>query len=203
MATKRKTARKAKRTVKKKKRAVKKKVRAKKRVVKKAKKKIARKIKPLLYDRKTEPMITVALVKTVGKLEYRRYWERIAKLVNESVIDDVVVACFEVIAEWKELRAHRAIKDFWGVYPDESRYVTGSVSVDTGAAGDVDQRAAEAAWRGKYGDKTRFRPRPECVQALKRAVKAITGEAIEKPEVFRDWCKKNKPAILKAENKRD
>jgi hypothetical protein len=164
--------------------------------------KFAKKLKRLFDEKQLDPMILTALVKTLGKLKHTKYWEEIAKL-TEHWDDDLVVACFDVIGEWKELRAHRQIQNFWNTYPEEGKWVTGSVTVDTGAAGDVDQRAAEAAWRAKYGNKNRYRARAECVRALKRAVKEITGQDLKKPAEFREWCSKNRAALNKAKHKRD
>ncbi|MHC4859174.1 MAG: HEAT repeat domain-containing protein, partial [Planctomycetota bacterium] len=83
--------------------------------------KIAKKLKRLFDVKKLDPLILTSLVKTIGKLEYTKYWEEIAKLL-EHWDDDVVVACFVVLGEWKELRAHRHIQNFWNTYPEEGKW---------------------------------------------------------------------------------
>jgi HEAT repeat protein len=165
-------------------------------------KEVARGLLPLLEDDDTDAKILEALVLTLGKLEWTRDWEAICDLITHDD-DGVVIACFEVLGKWKELRAWREIQIFWDTYPEDGKFATGGVTVDTGAAGDTDQRAAKAKWKAKYGNKAKQRPRPECVQALKRAVKEMTGEELEKPAEFRVWCSDNKDQIKAAERKRD
>lgn len=165
-------------------------------------KEVARGVKPLIETKKTDAKILAALIRTLGTLQYTREWEAISDLISHDE-DIVTIACFDVLGQWKELRAWREMQTFWDVYPEGGKWSTGSVSVDTGASGTTDQRAAKAKWKAKYGNKAKQRPRPDCVKALKAAIKQITGEELKKPAEFRRWRKENKQKIKAAERKRD
>ena len=155
----------------------------------------------LLENDKEDPKVLAALVYSIGVLSYTKAWEEIADLIAHDS-DDVVIACFWTIGEWKDLRVHREIQVFWDMYPEEGRFATGTVNVDTGTSGNADAKAAKAKWQAKYGNANKLRPRPKCVKALKACVKKMTGEKIEKPADWRKWCKKNKRAIKRAKNKK-
>ena len=163
---------------------------------------IGKKAVHLLRDDKLDPKILTQVIRTIGILEYRKAWEDIADLIAHEK-DEVVVACFDVFRDWKDIRGWREMQMFWDMYPADGKWATGSVTVDTGAAGDVDARAAKAKWKAKYGNKAKQRPRPDCVKALKGALLAITGEELKKPAEFREWCSNHKPQIKAAERRRD
>jgi hypothetical protein len=156
----------------------------------------------LIEDDKEDPKVLAALVYTLGVLEYTKAWEEIADLIGHED-DKVVIACFWTFGEWKELRAWRDFQNFWDMYPEEGKWATGTVKVDTGAAGTADADAAKAKWKAKYGNAAKLRPRPDCVKALKEAVEKITGKKIEKPDDWREWCKENKRLLKAAKKKRD
>ncbi len=164
-------------------------------------KEIGKRTLRLLTDDKTPPKVLAQLVYTLGALRYTKAWEPITELIAHDD-DGVVIAAFRVVGDWKELRAWREIQNFWDMYPEEGKFQTGTVKVDTGAAGTKDQKAAKRKWMAKYGNKRKQRVRPECVKALKEAVKKITGEDLKKPEEFREWCRAHKAEIKKAERRR-
>jgi hypothetical protein len=116
--------------------------------------------------------------------------------------DDVVVAVFNVLGKWKELRCCLDLQAFWDSYPTEGTWSTGSVTVDTGAAGSADATAAKAKWQAKYGGRRKQRARPECVKALKAAIYEITGEELVKPDEFRVWRSDHKMEIRAAKRRR-
>ncbi|MCU0726807.1 MAG: HEAT repeat domain-containing protein [Planctomycetes bacterium] len=164
--------------------------------------KIVPKLMPMLSDNDLDAKIQAEAVLALGTFRWTRAWEAIAELIADDD-DIVVVAALEVLGEWRELRAWRAILEFWEVYPEEGKWSTGSVTVDTGSAGDEDARAAKAKWMGKYGNKGKQRARAECVKAIKAAVKNITGQEMEKVADFRQWCADHKTEIKAAERRRD
>lgn len=150
---------------------------------------IGQQLKPLLTDVKSQPELLVPIVKTVGALPCRQLGDVVARLIHH-VDDGVVVACFEVLGEWKDLRAHRTILDFWMMYPTEYKWATGAVHRVEGGA--------EQAWRGKYGGASKRRARPKCVKALRAAVLAMTGEKIMTHQKFKEWCSAHKREIKAA-----
>lgn len=163
---------------------------------------IGKKLQPLLKDDDVDPKILTQVLITLRKLDYRRGWEETIDLMSHED-DDVVVEVFRSLGAWKELRACLEIQGFWDAYPTEGNWSTGSVSVDTGAAGSADARAAKAKWHAKYGGRAKQRARPKCVKALKVAVKDMTGEEMEKPDEFRAWRSDNKMKIRAAKRQRN
>ena len=91
--------------------------------------------------------------------------------------------------------AIRQMLDFFKKYPDEKSFATGTVSVDTGSAGNEDANAAKAKWKSKYGGQRGWRPRPECTRALIWALKEITGFGFRRPEDLEDYLKKPKKYV--------
>ena len=163
---------------------------------------IGRKLQPLLKDADLDPKILTQVLITLRELDYRRGWKETIDLMSHEE-DDVVVEVFRSIGAWKELRACLDVQGFWDAYPTEGNWSTGSVRVDTGTSGSGDQRAAKAKWMAKYGGRRKQRARPECVKALKLAVKEMTGEELEKPDDFRTWRSDNKMKIRAAKRRRN
>ena len=81
-------------------------------------------------------------------------------------------------------------------YPDGVSWSGGSVRVDTGAAGNKDAKAAKAKWKAKYGARAR-KARPKAHEAMKKALKSITGEDFEKPKQLKQWMDENKVMLKK------
>jgi hypothetical protein len=156
----------------------------------------------MLENRKEEPKVLAALVYSLGVLKYTKAWEEIGDLISHDS-DEVVIASFWTIGEWKEIRVWREIQMFWQMYPDEGKWATGTVTVDTGADTATEQRLAKAKWKAKYGSAAKRRARPDCVKALKAAVQKIAGKEIKKLAEWNEWCKENKALIKKAKYKKD
>jgi hypothetical protein len=104
--------------------------------------------------------------------------------------DDVVVLTLGMLGKWKEWTVLPDIQVLFDIYPEEDRYETGSVSVDTGAAGSADQAAAKRKWMAKFGDPDKRRARPTVVKAIKKALLDITGEAIADPKALKEFRKR-------------
>lgn len=104
--------------------------------------------------------------------------------------DDVVVITLGMLGKWKEWTVLPDIQELFDIYPTEDSYQTGSVSVDTGAAGSADASAAKRAWMGRFGDPDKRRPRPKVVKAIKQAILDITGEKIGDPQALKELCRR-------------
>jgi hypothetical protein len=104
--------------------------------------------------------------------------------------DDVVALSLGMLGKWKEWSVLRDLLDLFEIYPEEDRFETGSVSVDTGAAGSADAQAAKRKWMSKFGDPDKRRARPKVVKALKQALLDITGEKFEEPKALREYLKR-------------
>jgi hypothetical protein len=104
--------------------------------------------------------------------------------------DDVVVVTLGMLGKWKEWTVLPEIQELFDIYPEEDSYQTGSVSVDTGAAGSADATAAKRKWMAKFGDPDKRRPRPKVVKAIKKALLDITGEEIKDPAALKEYRKR-------------
>ncbi len=128
-----------------------------------------------------EHKVVTACVDSIGDLEYRKADKTLKKLIHH-LEDDVVAAVFTCYGKWKSDEAMIEMLSFFNKYPDEKSFATGTVTVDTGAAGSEDANAAKAKWKSKYGGQRNWRPRPICTKALIAALKEITGFGFRRPE---------------------
>jgi len=103
--------------------------------------------------------------------------------------DDLVAISLGMLGRWKIWAVLPDLHELFEIYPKEDEFQTGSVTVDTGAAGNEDANAARRKWMAKFGDPDRRRPRPKLVKALKQALLEITGQAFEEPKALREYMK--------------
>ena len=148
------------------------------------------------------PDVQVSIIRSIGKLKYTKAIEELkaaAKHLNEPKYQWVTVevvrtfgtledpACLPFLLWMAEYGGHAL------------SWATGSVSVDTGASGDTDQRAAEAAWQAKYGGvKAKKPPAPVIrtyMQELEKTVKKLTGEKFKNATEFRKWLIANAKSL--------
>ncbi len=130
----------------------------------------------------------------LGHVTEKREFKLVAGFVDHNH-DDVCIAALDYFGAVKEWRALPVILEWFNFYPDGYSWAGGSVTVDTGAAGDKDAKAARAGWQAKYGSRAR-KARPAAHEAMRRALKAITGQDFTKAEELKAWMKDNK-ALLK------
>ncbi len=110
--------------------------------------------------------------------------------------DAVAIAMLEWCGTTKEYRSLPMILEWFNFYPDGYSWSGGSVTVDTGAAGNKDAKAAKAKFHAKYGGRAK-KARPKAHEAMKKALKAITGEDFEKPKQLKQWMDENKVMLKK------
>ncbi len=131
---------------------------------------------------------------SVGALGWKEAWKDWKGYVDHAH-DDVASAAIRAFGALKEYRVLPQLHEWFAIYPDGVSWSGGSVSVDTGASGNTDQKAAEAKWRAKFGNRAK-KARPRVVDALLKALKDITGQEFEKPDQLERWMDENK-ALLK------
>ena len=122
-------------------------------------------------------------------------WKLIKALINHNH-DEVAIAMLDWCGATVEYRSLKMILEWFNFYPDGYSWAGGSVSVDTGAAGNKDAKAAKAKFSAKYGGRAR-KARPKAHEAMKRALKSITGEDFEKPKQLKQWMDENKLLLKK------
>ena len=145
-------------------------------------------------EEKAQAKIVKGAVIGIDRLRYEKADPALKQLFHH-VDDGVVAAVFRTYGHWKSDAALREMLDFFKKYPDEKSFATGTVVVDTGAAGNEDANAAKAKWKAKYGGQRGWRPRPECTRALVAALKEITGYGFRRPEDLEDYLKDPKKYV--------
>lgn len=143
-------------------------------------------------DSDETPTVIAAAIRALGPLGFKKAAKDLERLIWHEE-DPVVCAVFATYGAWKDDSALRQMYEFFDMYPDEKSWSGGSVSVDTGAEGTKDQKAAAAKWKAKYGASRGWRPRPDCSKALTAALKEITGFTFRRPDdlaLFMDDPKK-------------
>jgi hypothetical protein len=141
-----------------------------------------------------EARVLVSCWASVGLLGWKEPWKEWKGYIDHDH-DDVASAAIAAFGRLVEYRALPALLDWFNIYPDGVSWEGGSVRVDTGAAGDKDAKAAQAAWKAKFGGRAK-KARPAVVDALLRAVRDITGQQFDKPAQLKQWMDDNK-ALLK------
>ncbi len=144
------------------------------------------KLLKLAEDSGEEPKVSAAAVTSLGHLWYKKA-EPDLRLLMKHDDDLVVIAVFKVYGEWKDPSALRDMLNFFTKYPDEKEFKTGSVTVDTGSAGNEDQKAAQSKWKAKFGGQRSWRPRPKCTKAMRAALKEITGVGFRRSEDLKSY----------------
>ncbi len=122
-------------------------------------------------------------------------WKLIKGLIDHNH-DDVAIAMLNWCGATTEYRALPTILEWFNFYPDGYSWSGGSVTVDTGAAGNKDAKAAKAKFMSKYGGRAK-KARPKAHAAMKAALKKITGEDFEKPKQLKQWMDENKVMLKK------
>lgn len=151
-------------------------------------------LKAALPENDDFPDIQVLIIRSIAKLRYKDALEELkeaAAHLNEEKYRWVtveVVRTFGVLEDSRALPYLLWMAEYGGKV---LKWATGSVTVDTGAAGTVDQEAAEKAWHQKYGHiKPKKPPAPlirTYMQHLRDTVKKITGQEFEDATKFRVW----------------
>ena len=134
---------------------------------------------------------------SLGKLGIKpdkKGWKMIRGLIDHHH-DEVAIAMLQWCGATKEWRSLPIILEWFNFYPDGYSWSGGSVSVDTGAPGTKDAKAAKAKWKAKYGSKAR-KARPKAHAAMRQALKDITGQEFKEPKDLKAWMDENK-ALLK------
>jgi hypothetical protein len=144
---------------------------------------------------KYQARVLVACWKSVGVLGWKEPWKDWKGYIDHHH-DDVASAAIEAFGAMKEYRALPTLLEWFNIYPDGITWEGGSVRVDTGAAGTQDHDAARAAWQAKFGGRAK-KARPAVVDALLKAVKAITGQEFSKPAQLKQWMEDNKLLLKK------
>ncbi len=145
-----------------------------------------------------EARVLVHSLNSLAKLGVKpdkKNWKLIRGLIDHHH-DDVCIAMLNWCGTTKEWRSIPIILEWFEYYPDGYSWSGGSVSVDTGAAGNKDQKAAKAKWKAKYGSRAK-KARPKAHEAMRKALFDITGHKFTKPKELKAWMDENKVLLKK------
>lgn len=154
-------------------------------------------MKALKSNLDDEDMVA-SILQAICELKFKGYWPDLTKLLWDDR-PPVVIRSLDVIAANQDWRAtHELVRLFKEKVDRAVKWSTGEETVDTGAAGDTDQKAAEAAFNAKYGQggskmKAEAKRKSEqgrgidYTRPLRKAAKAITGQDFDTGLDFEDW----------------
>jgi hypothetical protein len=147
--------------------------------------------KYIASDREKDDEVMINCMLTLGRLKHVKAIDDMGQVILKHEFIFVKIEGLKAYAKMKDKRALLPILDLWLVNPQGYSWEGGSVSVDTGAAGDADQKAAEAAYKAKYGNQQRHGAPPAMlktyIQQIVETVREITGEKMEKPTDLMRW----------------
>jgi hypothetical protein len=121
----------------------------------------------------------------------------------------VVIRMLDLLGTTKDWRAFPDLVELYReVMPKRVSWSTGTVTVDTGAADDSDQRAAEAQFAAKYGqggskEKNKAKSKANSFDLrnftpqIKKCVTAITGKTFENAFDLEEWWCENYIEVAK------
>lgn len=117
-------------------------------------------------------------------------WDDLEPLIDH-MHDDVAIAMFRYIGETKEYRGLPKMLEWFNYYPDGHSWAGASASVDTGAEGNADAKAAKAkVGRAMAGRKKKARP--NAWEAMQKAAEKLTGTLFDNPNALQAWMDENK-----------
>lgn len=144
------------------------------------------------------------IVTAIGKLKFKPAVPLLCERVEKGGDPWLLVTTVRALGRIGDLRALPTLLGLWERHPVGYSWETGEVTVDTGAPGDKDQKAAEAAWQEKYGAAGLGKGgKPfllkAYIQELAEAVKRITGdEKVSDPTLLRTWMEENRELLAEA-----
>jgi hypothetical protein len=153
---------------------------------------------PQEYVQDNEARVLTNALHALGKLGQKpdkKGWKLIRNLIDHFH-DDVAIAMLNWCGATKEWRSLPIILEWFNFYPDGYSWSGASASVDTGAAGNKDANAAKAKVKAKLAGRAK-KARPQAHEAMKKALKAITGKDFEKPKELQAWMDENKQLLKK------
>lgn len=148
-------------------------------------------------DFKTVEVLSSTL-EAMAELKYMGYWPTVEGAMKDER-NSVVIRILDLLGENTDWRAIPKLLEMYRVaLPKRVNWKTGVVNVDTGTAGDGDQKAAEAKFNAKYGRggskmkakakaKARSFDERNFSSQLRKCVKKITGEDFDNSLDFEDW----------------
>lgn len=139
-----------------------------------------------------------SVLEAMAELKYLGYWPKAEPALKDER-NAVIIRVLELLGTNEDWRAiPRLLELYRIVMPKKVSWSTGEVKVDTGAAGDADQKAAEAEFNRKYGrggSKAKAKAKAKArgfdlrnfSTQIRKCVKKITDQDFDTAWDFEDW----------------
>ena len=149
-----------------------------------------------------DDVVLSSVLEAMAELKYLGYWPKAEPALKDER-NAIIIRVLDLLGTNEDWRAiPRLLEIFRVAMPKKVSWSTGEVSVDTGAAGDTDQKAAEAKWNAKYGRggskmaaKAKAKARGFDLRnfstQIRKCVKRITGQDFDTAWDFEDWYVEN------------
>jgi hypothetical protein len=152
---------------------------------------------------KKELEVAISCLDAMKALGWYGYWPALEKDTGKGTRSAVVIRILEVLGANKDYRALPMLLDMYKTaMPKYVRWTTGTVNVDTGAAGNEDNEAAEREFNRRFGaggsraraaaeGKSKSFDARNFTTQIRKCVKEITGEDFETDIDLEDWWIEN------------
>ncbi|MCK6461662.1 MAG: hypothetical protein L6Q95_17405 [Planctomycetes bacterium] len=156
----------------------------------------------------TSENVVASCFEAMAELKYMGYWPEIKPAFKDER-NVVVIRLLDLLGTTQDWRAFPDLVELYRVtMPARISWSTGTVTVDTGAAGDTDQKAAEAAFAAKYGaggskEKAKAKSKANAFDLrnfspqIRACVKRITGQDFENAFDLEEWWCENYIEVAK------
>jgi hypothetical protein len=146
--------------------------------------------------------VLASVLEAMAELKFLGYWPKAEPALKDDR-NAVIIRHLDLLGTNEDWRAiPRLLELYRVVMPKKVTWKTGSTSVDTGTAGDADQKAAEAEFNKKYGRggskmkakakaKARSYDLRNFTTQIRKCVKKITGQDFDTAWDFEDWLVEN------------
>jgi HEAT repeat protein len=145
----------------------------------------------LAMDKEKDPDVLGAIITSIGRLAHAPALDDLGDILLKNGIVWVKMDVLRAMRKINDKRALLFILELWLKEPHGYSWEGGEVTVDTGAPGDTDQKAAEAAYKAKYGNQGRKGAPPTLIktyaQEIAETVKALTGDPLGTPTELMKW----------------
>ena len=146
--------------------------------------------------------VLASVLDGLAELKYLGYWPKAEPALKDER-NAVIIRVLHLLATNEDWRAIPRLLELYRIaMPKKVNWSTGTETVDTGAAGDTDQKAAEAKFNAKYGaggSKAKAKAKSKArgfdlrnfSTQIRKCVKKITDQDFDTAWDFEDWYIEN------------
>ena len=143
--------------------------------------------------------VAISCLDALKSLKWYGYWPAVEKDAGKGARSAIVIRILELLGENRDYRAIPMLLEMYKVaMPKRVSWKTGTVNVDTGAAGNEDNEAAQREFNRRYGrggsnERRKAEGKAKAFDArnfstqIRKCAKQITGEDFETDVDLEDW----------------